>query len=650
MATELTTMGGAEESTEMKTRKHVTVIRQMLHVSWTDLRVTVTLPANKAAGRPAAPKHLIDGVHGHAAPRRLLAILGSSGAGKTTLLNTLAARLTPNAVTTGVTLVNGFARDKQEYLKHVGYVTQDDVLTNSATCREAIEFSAALRLPASVAASDRRSSVSETLEILGLRRCADTIVGRDQGGGISGGERKRVCIGIELVNNPGVLFLDEPTTGLDAYTASEVVNTALTLCREGRTVIATLHQPSSDIFARFDDLMLMHASGVAYHGAGRDLGAYLARIDHPLPPNYNPADFVMVSMMEALHQELDEEYTGPPATDFVGRWAGLRKTMPVASVAMEEGLEALRPLNRERSDKPTFWSTVSTILKRQVLLYTREKIGLRARLGQTLFFGLLTGGVYHNLLPTDAGVQDRNGMLFFSLINQMFSALLQTVLLFPAERVVFEREHIGGFYSTQAYFLARTIPDMILQIVFPCLFGLIAYTMAGLRGGLVHFLVYEAVLVMIAQCANSMALLLGSVAPTPELAVALAPMPAIPFIIVGGFFANNVRFDHWYFVWLEKLSFFSYCFEILACNEHKDQFYKDATGPNQYGNNVLETLNLKPSRVPMDFVAMVIMITAYRFLAAYVLERRTRAVESSGDIVPGKGTADAGVVSVVLKK
>ena len=131
----------------------------------------------------------------------------------------------------------------------------------SQTPREILSFSAALRLPSSVSSSQRAKLVAELIRLLHLERAADTIVGDPSRGGLSGGERKRTNVGGELVTNPSVVFLDEPTSGLDAFTSFKVMAMLKDLALHGRTVICTIHQPASGVFASFDNLALMHKGG-----------------------------------------------------------------------------------------------------------------------------------------------------------------------------------------------------------------------------------------------------------------------------------------------------------------------------------------------------------------------------------------------------
>ncbi|KAJ3199938.1 hypothetical protein HDU67_002419, partial [Dinochytrium kinnereticum] len=115
-------------------------------------------------------------------------------------------------------------------------------------------MSAHLRLPSTLTDQERAQRVEDMIDSLKLRRAAETVIGSSERKGVSGGERKRCAIGMEMLTKPPILFLDEPTSGLDAYTALSVIKTLKALAGTGRTVITTLHQPSSDMFRLFDDL------------------------------------------------------------------------------------------------------------------------------------------------------------------------------------------------------------------------------------------------------------------------------------------------------------------------------------------------------------------------------------------------------------
>ena len=151
--------------------------------------------------------------------------IGPSGSGKSTLLNTLACRLDVNTVVEGEMRLNGAPYDNAELKRLSGYVMQDDLLNGYLTVEETLMYTAKLRLPRSFTDKQRKERVDDVMNDLGLSHVHNVIVGTPLKKGISGGERKRVCVGMQLLNRPQLLFLDEPTSGLDSVTALDLLKT-----------------------------------------------------------------------------------------------------------------------------------------------------------------------------------------------------------------------------------------------------------------------------------------------------------------------------------------------------------------------------------------------------------------------------------------
>ncbi|GAB0493345.1 hypothetical protein MMPV_004626 [Pyropia vietnamensis] len=255
----------------------------------------VTATTSAAALWPTQ-RALLWGVSGGVRPGQVMAILGPSGAGKTTLLNLLAGRLMPAAGTAvrGTVTVNGAPRVAATFRHMTAYVEQDDALYAELTVREQLEFTARLRLPQSTSPADRSARVEAVLSELGLSAVADRRVGGGAVRGVSGGERKRTSIGMELVTDPQLLLCDEPTAGLDAAAALSVVRTLKTLAVRGRkTVLTTIHQPRGDIFDSFDVVMLLSGGHVMYCGPPSKAVAYFEALGFPCPLNTNVADFLL---------------------------------------------------------------------------------------------------------------------------------------------------------------------------------------------------------------------------------------------------------------------------------------------------------------------------------------------------------------------
>lgn len=241
----------------------------------------------------AGVRHVLRGVSGRVASGQVLAIMGPSGCGKTTLLNMLAGRVAKSRahLAGGVVRVDGVRRAPGSFRRLAAYVAQDDVLFGELTVREHIAFAAGLRV---AAVADVAPITAGLLSELRLGHVADSRIGSPLVRGVSGGERKRTAIAVELVAAPPLVFLDEPTSALDAANALVVADSLAALAAAGRAVVTTIHQPRSDIFARFDLLMLLARGGsVAYYGPATDVVTYFAGLSLPCPERVNPADFII---------------------------------------------------------------------------------------------------------------------------------------------------------------------------------------------------------------------------------------------------------------------------------------------------------------------------------------------------------------------
>mmetsp|Transcript_6341 Transcript_6341/g.8825 ORF Transcript_6341/g.8825 Transcript_6341/m.8825 type:complete len:979 (+) Transcript_6341:93-3029(+) len=218
----------------------------------------------------------------------LTGVMGPSGSGKSTFLNVLCGKL---AATSGKIQVNGQLAKLTDFRKQIGFVPQQDIVDSRLRVREALLFSASLRLAKSK--EKHQAIVQKTLKILGLWHVRDSIIGDEFVRGVSGGEKKRVNIGIELVGGPSALFLDEPTTGLDATAALKVAEILHKLAKTNQiTVCAVIHQPRPLIVDKFDNLLLLAKGGrVAWHGKAVDAMKHFVRLGYCVPSNVDYPDF-----------------------------------------------------------------------------------------------------------------------------------------------------------------------------------------------------------------------------------------------------------------------------------------------------------------------------------------------------------------------
>ncbi|KAE8684826.1 ABC transporter G family member 28 [Hibiscus syriacus] len=246
--------------------------RPMIEIHFKDL--TLTLKKNN--------KHLLRCVTGKLSPGRVSAVMGPSGAGKTTFLSALTGKTAAGCAVTGQILVNGKNEPIQAYRKIIGYVPQDDIVHGNLTVEENLRFSA------------------RVIESLGLQPVRDSLVGTVEKRGISGGQRKRVNVGLEMVMEPSLLILDEPTTGLDSSSSQLLLRALRREALEGVNICMVLHQPSYALFKMFDDLILLAKGGlIAYLGPVKKLEEYFSSIGIDIPDRVNPPDH-LIDILEGI--------------------------------------------------------------------------------------------------------------------------------------------------------------------------------------------------------------------------------------------------------------------------------------------------------------------------------------------------------------
>jgi len=267
-------------------------------VGFQDLSTTIKGGRGISTGFKNVPdKVVLASVSGQFEAGRMSAIMGPSGAGKTTFLNVLCGKTKAGGEweVTGSVLVNGVSMDISELQPIMGFVPQDDVVHEGLTVRENILFSAALRNAAGTRAHTLKKVTDDVLQVLQLEAQQHIVVGnRVSGGGLSGGQRKRVNIGLELAACPTLLFLDEPTSGLDSTSSLMLCGMLKKMTELGMTVVMVIHQPRYSLFTLIDDVLLLGKGGrTVYVGPTNGAKAYLENLGFAMPPNENPSDWMM---------------------------------------------------------------------------------------------------------------------------------------------------------------------------------------------------------------------------------------------------------------------------------------------------------------------------------------------------------------------
>ncbi|KAM4900300.1 broad substrate specificity ATP-binding cassette transporter ABCG2 isoform 1-T2 [Sylvia borin] len=525
----------------------------------------------------------------------LNAILGPTGSGKSSLLDILAARKDPHGLS-GDILING-APQPANFKCTSGYVVQDDVVMGTLTVRENLNFSAALRLPKSVKEQEKNERVNQVIKELGLSRVADSKVGTQFTRGVSGGERKRTSIGMELITDPAILFLDEPTTGLDASTANAVLLLLKRMSKQGRTIIFSIHQPRYSIFRLFDSLTLLAAGRVLYHGPAQQAIQYFQSIGYQCEPFNNPADFFLdvingdstaVAMSKA-----DETYTVLPAESTEER-SEYDKTLAEQlaekysnSAYCQETkahLESISSGNRKKTEglfrqityANSFLHQLNWVSRRTFKNLIRSPQASIAQVLITALLGLIVGAIFFGLENDSTGIQNRMGVMFFLTTNQCFSSV-SAIELFVVEKKIFIHEYISGYYRTSAYFIAKLMADLIPIRTLPSIiFTCIVYFMLGLKPTAEAFFIMMFSLMMVSYTATSMALAIAAGQSVVSVANLLMTVAFVFMILFSGLLVNLTSVLPW-LAWLKYLSIPRYGMTALQINEF--------TGLNFCGSN-----------------------------------------------------------------
>ncbi|XP_057659552.1 ATP-binding cassette sub-family G member 4 isoform X1 [Diorhabda carinulata] len=573
--------------------------RPPVDITFNDLSYSVS------EGRKRGYKTILKCISGKCKSGELTGIMGPSGAGKSTLMNILAGYKTSNL--SGQVKINGKVRNLRRFRKMSCYIMQDDCLSPHLTVKEAMMVSANLKLGKTVTLSEKKVVVNEILENLGLQSCLDITSSN-----LSGGQRKRLSIGLELVNNPPVMFFDEPTSGLDSSSCFQCLCLLKSLAGGGRTIICTIHQPSARLFEMFDHLYMLAEGQCIYRGPVIGLVPFLSSMGLNCPGYHNPADYVMEvacgehgdyvqKLVIAVNAGRCNQFATPDhrnsktvSNDIVkdighcknttgdvitvpnGSAKSATPTTPVTcTTSLLDSSENLSP-----SEKNGFSTTglqqFTILLKRSMYMILMDKTLTRMRIVSHFVIGCLIGLIYYDIGQDAAKVTSNAGCLFFCVMFMMYTAMMPTILTFPLEMSVTIREHLNYWYSLKAYYMAKTLADIPFQIVMTLCYIIGVYFITSQPLDATRFGMILLVTVLIALVSQSFGLLIGA-AFNIEGGVFLGPISTIPMVLFSGFF-SNLNDIPFYLRWLPYLSYLKYGFEAcmiaiygldrpkLACN------------------------------------------------------------------------------------
>uniref|UniRef100_A0A1A9ZJ11 ABC transporter domain-containing protein n=1 Tax=Glossina pallidipes TaxID=7398 RepID=A0A1A9ZJ11_GLOPL len=433
-------------------------------------------------------KRILHSVSGEFRPGELTAIMGPSGAGKTTLLNILASFGTKQS--SGEVRINENIRDVKTFRKMSRYIMQNDTIDPHFTVLESMMLSAGLKLGTTLPQQQRMQIINEILTMLRLQKAANT-----KGLRLSGGERKRLCIAMELVNNPPIIFLDEPTTGLDDISSSQCVALLRRIAHAGRTVICSIHTPPAKLFEMFDKVSMVNAveNGKIYRW---------------LPKSES-------DNVNSTRPNKSETTSGVSSFDEIEKFE------------MEIDKKLLRP-------QSTWWQQYRLLLMRMLTRMWRDKFYFKMKFSVKFIMALLVGAMYTGVGNDATKALFNFGFAFTIIIAYLYMPMMPILLEFPSEIRLLKREYFNQWYRLSSYFVALVTSKLPSMLIMALMYITIVYLMSNQPLELYRFVMVYLVAILTGQISESLGLLLSSRLNLVN-SMFMGPVTAVPLILLSTF-------------------------------------------------------------------------------------------------------------------
>lgn len=547
---------------------------------------------DQAETKPAREKQILHSIGGYARAGHLTALMGPSGSGKTTLLSILGDRSRKPLTPTGTVTYNGYPVNKS-VKRLLGFVSQDELMYPNLTVYETLFYAALLKLPQTMSRTEKLGRVEAVISALGLNKCRDTVIGGMFRPGISGGEKKRVCIGHEMLVNPSVLILDEPTSGLDSSGAMRMISTLVTLAEGSRVVLLSIHQPSSRMFGKFSNLMLLSEGRVMYHGYSNQAAKWFDQQGFPVPSELHIADYILdLANGDVTSKHMDGESVRAQLTEKMASYLKTNIFGFEATGSAAAGTSSGSPLVKDTSKLAlldttqkaekwgaTFFQQVSILLSRASKNRRFDTMSyqiLFQTFGASLFTTLMwwqTGDGNTLLSATDV-----SAAVFFVLLHVQYEVMFKGIMTFPLVIGHMIKERTSGMYRLSAFFISETLCDLPLDYTVPLLFIIATYWGVHLRQSLSSFLSTVCVLILSGLNVQTIGLLIGTTVMNPKTAASIGTVLMLVLVLATGFFVREV--PSW-MGWLKYIAAPYWAYRLILQIQFSDRIYVDCGGVSE---------------------------------------------------------------------
>jgi len=420
------------------------------------------VPTNKLGFAKGPPKEILADVSCKISQGEVMAIMGPSGSGKTTLLNTITF-IKGAGTPVGQIMINGQTLTRGMYTDLCVYVPREDNLWSTMSPRQHLEVAYELYRP-ELASGSRHAAVDKLLAATGLESCQNTKAGGMFFQGLSGGQRRRLSLAIALVKEPRVIILDEPTSGLDSAAAAAITNLLKEMATStGAAVLCTIHQPSAQVFATFDQVLFLSGGRVAYYGERSGIDAFFNSVHKPLGKDANPA--------EAVLDEISTDITAKSSVLAVlDAWKAASQGLLNLSF---DGQPISLPQKRMGCGQ------TYKLFKRQFMLSLTDPMQYWARMVMAPFMTSFFGLVYRESAnPIQVQVPFRLFYLWWVLaVPPCLNIISILILNVEGRSVVHEMK--SGMYRPHSYVISTTLIQVPFMILMSLLIMACAYAIGG---------------------------------------------------------------------------------------------------------------------------------------------------------------------------
>ncbi|CAH8313801.1 unnamed protein product [Eruca vesicaria subsp. sativa] len=524
-----------------------------LTVTFQELNYSVDTPVEmREQGYAHKKLQLLSDITGAFRPGILTALMGVSGAGKTTLLDVLAGRKTSGYIE-GDIRISGYPKVQETFARVSGYCEQTDIHSPNITVEESVIYSAWLRLAPEIESATKTEFVKQVLETIELDEIKDSLVGVAGESGLSTEQRKRLTIAVELVANPSIIFMDEPTTGLDARAAAIVMRAVKNVADTGRTIVCTIHQPSIDIFEAFDELVLLKRGGrMIYTGPLGQNSCHVIEYFENVPgvpkirDNHNPATWMLDVSSQSAEVELGVDFAQ------IYHESALFKSNSELVKQLSQQNSGSSDLQFKRTYAQSWYGQFKSVLWKMNLSYWRNPSYNLMRLIHTLISSLIFGALFWKQgqkIDTQQSVFTVVGAIYGAMLFLGINNCASALRYFETERNVMYRERFAGMYSATAYALGQVVTEIPYLFIQAAEFVIITYPMIGFYPSAykVFWALYSTFTSLLTY--NYLAMFLISITPNFMVASILQSIFFVNFNLFSGFLIPETQVPRWW-IWL----------------------------------------------------------------------------------------------------